>query len=315
LERRIAMADSTPLNLRRTLYFVVLAEELHFGRAAARLSMAQPGLSQQIKILETELGVQLLERGGRTTRLTAAGELLYEEGAQLLHDADDLMRRLQTRPDGRTGRLTIGYSRSTQHLEMELVREFRELHSDLEVSTSAAWTALNVELLRSHNADVVFVRPPIDEPGIEALTLFSDELVLVLPEDHPLANRASITVRDVADEPVLLSPRRNAPGHYDRLVSQIWGERSPRVVLEETDDEQRLKAVADGVGISLLEHQRALNIRPQGVTIRRFAAPVPTCFVGVAWHQGDRNHGVALFIDFCRQRHASDIADLAETGH
>jgi DNA-binding transcriptional LysR family regulator len=297
------MTEPPLLNLKRAYYFVVLAEELHFGRAAARLFIAQPGLSQQIKVLEAELGVRLFERSVRDTHLTSAGEFFYREATRLLRETEEVLQRVRAQAEGRTSRLTVGLTRSTQFFEKKLVQEFRTLNPEIEVSTTAAWTALNIEMLRSHNADVAFVRPPVEPGEVEVLTLFSEEMVVALPAGHRLVDRASVVPADLVDEDILLSPRRDAPGHYDRIVTQVWGDGHPRVVLEEPDDDQRLSAVASGLGVTVLERQRAMSLRPEKVTIRRFADPVPTCYVGVAWRRGNHDPAVEAFIAVCRHRY------------
>jgi DNA-binding transcriptional LysR family regulator len=296
------MTDFPAFNLKRAYYFVVLAEELHFGRAAKRLFIAGPGLSQQIKILETELGVRLIERYGRETRLTPAGELFYQEATDLIRHAADLVERVQARSHGRECRLTVGYSHSTQYFETELVDELRARRPEIQVSTTTAWTVLNLEMLRTHNADVVFVRPPVDEPDIEVLTLLSEEIVVALPPSHRLSDQLVISAGDLADEDVVMWPRKIAPSHYDRVVGQVWGPRRPKVVLEELDDQRRLMAVADGVGICLLGREIAEHLAPERVAIRRFADPAPTRYLGVAWRRGDDLPNVQAFLAICLQR-------------
>lgn len=292
-----------PFTLKRALYFVVLAEELHFGRAAARLFIAQPGLSQQIKALETEIGVHLIDRGRRETRLTPAGELFRQEAARLLADAGDVAERVRARAEGRAPGLTIGYSRSTTYLETtELVHEFRSRHPEIQVRTTTAWTSLNIEMLRSRNVDLVFVRPPVEGLDVEMLTLLIEEHVAALPPGHRLVDRPLLVPADLADEDVVLWPRSNGPSHYDRMVAQIWGAKQPRVVLEEPDDEQIIAAVAAGIGIAILETRRAMHLPHAGVTIRRFADPAPTCDLRIAWRREDHSPGVEAFIAFCQER-------------
>lgn len=297
------VAPSPPFTLKRALYFVMLAEELHFGRAAARLFIAQPGLSQQIKALEAELGVRLVDRGRRETRLTPAGERFHREAARLLAEAEDVAEGVRALGEGRVPGLTIGYSRSTTYLETtELVRQFRTRHPEIEVRTTMAWTSLNIELLRSRNVDVVFVRPPIEGSDVEILTLLTEEHVAALPPGHRLIDRPVLVPADLADEDVVLWPRRNGPSHYDRIIAQIWGAKPPRVVLEETDDKQIMLAVSGGTGITILEMRQAMQLADDRVTIRRFADPVPTCDLGIAWRREDHAPGVEAFIAFCQER-------------
>lgn len=298
---------SVEVNLKRLKYFSVLAEELHFGRAAERLHMAQPGLSQQMKRLEAELGAKLLERDRRSTRLTPAGQLLQEEAARLLRDADALIGRVRARASGITGNLTVAYTRSAVYLgTTEVVREFRERHPDVQVRTVSAWTARNLEMLHDREVDAAFVRPPIEDPGVELLRLVMEELVAAVPAEHPLARRATVTPDDLADEDVVFWPRELGPGHYDRIVRQAWPRGQPRLVLEEPDDEQILAAVGTGIAISILERRRATRLCPANVTLRRFADPVPTAELAIAWRTGEATPILTAFLDGCRSMRPAD---------
>ena len=150
------------MELRRLAYFAVLAEELHFRRAAERLRIAQPGLTQQIRVLERELGATLFERSTSGVTLTDAGQVLLEEGVPLLREADRVTERVRAAAQGRTGLLRIVHSRSLAGgLPDELVRTFRQLHPDADIGVESAWTARNVAMLRTGEADAAFVRLPL----------------------------------------------------------------------------------------------------------------------------------------------------------
>lgn len=285
-------------NLRRLKYFVVLADELHFGRAAQRLLIAQPGLSQQIRKLERELHVQLLDRLGRTFRLTPAGRLLAEESAALLNEADDIIGRAQACDRGETGLLRIAYTRSTPNLSPpSLVQEFRRRHPDVDVRVSTAWTARNLELLDAGELDAAFVRCPTPADGYEGRHLENEELVVALPTGHPLCARRGVKFADLADEPVVMWPRTLGPAYYDCIISQIWPDKPPRIVREEPEAEQILAAVASGTGIAILDYHRAAKLRPAGVLIRRFARPRPYAELAVIWRSTHQSAVLALFVE------------------
>jgi DNA-binding transcriptional LysR family regulator len=301
------------VNLKRLRYFTVLADELHFGRAAERLHMAQPGLSQQIKTLEGELGVRLFERTRKFTRLTPAGELLRSEATRLLRDAESVVERVRARASGITGSLTVAYTRSAVYLgTTELVRDFREAHPDVLVRTTSAWTSRNLEMLHDHEVDVAFVRTPVDDPTIELLRLAREELVAVVPDGHPLARRSAVVPADLVDEDIVFWPREFGPGYYDSIIGQIWTSGPPRVILEEPDDEQILAAVSTGIGVSVLERRRATRLRPPKVTLRRFAEPVPTSGLAAAWRRGESSPTLDAFLIECRRMRPIDGRDDPE---
>jgi DNA-binding transcriptional LysR family regulator len=294
--------DAPVLNLRRLYYFCVLAEERHFGRAAARLHMAQPGLSQQIKQLEAELGVTLIERGGRENRLTPAGELLHEHAVRYLRTGAELAEEVEARARGSLGRLTIAYTRSAVYLgTTEMVRDFRERRPDVQVRTTSGWTTHNLEMLHEHEVDAAFVRPPLDDPTLDTLALPDEELVVVLPTGHPLADEVSLRPEQLHSEKFVFWPRKFGPGHYDRIADQVWHAVEPDIVLVEPDDEQILAAVAAHVGISVLERARATRLCPPGVTLRRFADPAPKCGLALAWRSEDTNPVLRAFVTSCRR--------------
>lgn len=279
-----------------------MAEELHFGQAARRLRVAQPGLSQQIKTLERELGAELLERDRRQVRLTEAGELLLADAVPLLRAADDLAARVRDRADGRSGLLRIAYTRSAADLSPpKLVQAFRRAHPDVEIRAETAWTAHNLALIAADEIDVAFVRLPAGGDGIETLHLDDEELVVAVAEGHPLAARAELTPRDLAHEPIVLWPRTQGPGYFDSIVEQIWPGSAPNVVHEEPEAEQILAAVRAGAGAAVLDRHRAEKLRPPQVVIRRFAEPRPATRVGLAWRSADSSPVVRAFRDLCRE--------------
>jgi DNA-binding transcriptional LysR family regulator len=289
------------MNLRRLRYFVVLAEELHFGRAAERLHIAQPGLSQQIKRLERELGTVLLHRDRRTIGLTAAGELLLTQGRPLLQAAANLVEQVRARARGSSGRLRIAYTRSAAGLSPPaIVRAFRRTHPDIELHTSTAWTARNLELLTAGEVDAAFVRPPVHTDGLDLAPLEDEELVVALPHQHPLARRRAIRRDQLTHQRVVLWPRPQGPGYYDRIIDQVWPDAPPDIVLEEPEAEQILAAVANGHGITILDRRRAEKLRPPHVVIRRFAAPRPTSQLALAWRTTDPAPALRAFVRTCR---------------
>ncbi|MFF0657916.1 LysR family transcriptional regulator [Micromonospora tulbaghiae] len=272
-------------DLRRLRYFVVLADELHFTRAAARLRIAQPALSQQIRALERQLGVPLVHRTSRGCALTEVGARVADEATRLLSDVDATTARIRDLVRGRGGRLRLAYTRSARGGRVDaLIARFRAAHPDVEVVSETAWTAPNVAGLLAGRLDAAFVRPPVYEPALACRTVDTEELLLALPAAHPLAaGRRRVGRAEVAGLPAVMWPRENGPGMFDRTIAQVWPDGGFRLVRQEPDDEQLLRAVAQGDVVAAVPAGRARALRLPGVRLRRFTAPTPTVDLGLAW--------------------------------
>ncbi|WP_406177351.1 LysR family transcriptional regulator [Streptomyces sp. NBC_00996] len=276
------------MDLRRLRYFLVLAEELNFTRAARRLHIAQPALSQQIKALERDIGAPLLERNSRGCRLTALGGVVAREAGELLTHADASQERIRAALGGRQGQLRLALTRSARGGAVDaLIAAFRTHHPDVDLVVRTGWSAHNITELLAGRLDAAFVRPPLDSAGLECRPIAREELLLAVPTDHPLAHERKITRRDIAAEPVILWPRENAPGMHDLITRQLWPDGGPRIVREEPDDEQLLLSVAAGTGIAPVPEGRARALRVSGVRLKRVTAPMPTVDLALA-HQPRR---------------------------
>ncbi|MEU1603253.1 LysR family transcriptional regulator [Micromonospora matsumotoense] len=281
-------------DLRRWRYFVVLADELHFTRAAARLRIAQPALSQQIRALERQLGVTLLHRDSHGCTLTGVGAQVAGEARRLLAEVDAATARIRDLVGGRGGRLRLAYTRSARGGRVDaLVARFRAAHPEVEVVPETGWTAPNVAGLLTGRLDVAFVRPPVPEAGLTCRTVDREELLLAVPVGHPLAaGRARVRRAEVVGLPAVMWPRENGPGMFDRTIAQIWPDCGFHLVRQEPDDEQLLRAVAGGDVVAAVPAGRARALKVPGVRLRRFAAPVPTVDVALAWRRGTTNPAV-----------------------
>ncbi|SCG81147.1 LysR family transcriptional regulator [Micromonospora rifamycinica] len=281
-------------DLRRWRYFVVLAEELHFTRAAARLRIAQPALSQQIRALERQLGVTLLHRDSHGCTLTGVGAQVAGEARRLLAEVDAATARIRDLVGGRGGRLRLAYTRSARGGRVDaLVARFRAAHPEVEVVPETGWTAPNVTGLLTGRLDVAFVRPPLPEAGLTCRTVDREELLFAVPAGHPLAaGRGRVRRAEVVDLPAVMWPRENGPGMFDRTIAQVWPDGGFHLVRQEPDDEQLLRAVADGDVVAAVPAGRARALKVPGVRLRRFTAPVPTVDVALAWRTDTANPAV-----------------------
>ncbi|MEQ0564124.1 LysR family transcriptional regulator [Amycolatopsis sp. NEAU-NG30] len=291
------------MDLRRWHYFAVLAEEMNFTRAAARLFVAQPSLSQQIRAFEAELGVALLDRSGPRFALTEAGRVAAAEARELLDHLERARGVIAATARGDAGRLRIAYTRSAPGpLAADLVAAYRSRHPDVELALETGWTSLNLTRLAAGEIDVGFVRPPLTAPGIEVAVVGSEEVLLALPSGHALArHRGRIRRAWIATEPVVFWPRENGPGQYDAISGQVWPEGVPPIVREEPEDEQLMRAVAEGAGIAAIPEHRARALRRRGVVLRRLEDPVPRIDLGLAWRAGAVSPVVRGFVELSRQ--------------
>jgi DNA-binding transcriptional LysR family regulator len=267
------------LNIRRLRYFSIVAEELHFGRAAERLHIAQPVLSRQIAVLESELGVELFERSTRGTQLTDAGRSLRDDAKTLLRSATALQRRARVSARGMQ-RFVIGFMPGL--IATPIVRELAERFPNLDVSVVRTSWDDQVEMLHDGRVDVSLVRLPIDKRGLTLLPLFDEARLVALPVSHPLAGHASVTVADLAPLPLLQSPDavpewRDAQLDFVPIEGGITRERTPVYTVEE-----KLEHVAAGRGIAVLPASTArFYSRPDVIYLP--VTDLPPGSVALAW--------------------------------
>ncbi|MGW4167520.1 LysR family transcriptional regulator [Streptomyces sp. WAC 01325] len=234
------------LDLRKLRYFVAVAEELHFGRAAERLHIAQPVLSRQIRSLEDELGAEVFDRGRRGTLLTPAGKQLLEDAVPLLASAQALVRRVKSSAQG-TPSLIIGFMPGITVTPAMIA--FTALHPDVNVRLLRTTWEDQVAVLLDGRADVGIVRLPIDRQGLEVHPLFQEPRVVMVPVGHRLAERRSVTVKDLAAEHLLQDPNA-VPEWRDVALELQSGERPEVPVIHQV--EEKLELVAAGAGICVL---------------------------------------------------------------
>ncbi|WP_329121606.1 LysR family transcriptional regulator [Streptomyces sp. NBC_01465] len=202
------------MELRQLNYFVTVAEELHFGRAAEKLHIVQSAVSQQVRRLERELGAELFDRSPRHVRLTAAGLRLLPEARAVLAAADRARAAVAARPPLRLGTSTgLG-----AHLDRVLAA-FAEMAPDTPVELVSAPTRDRLAQVAEGRLDATFVRSPGPSPGLRFVPLWDDPLIAVVPASHPLAARPDIALADLAALPLMLTERRNNPALVDLVVN------------------------------------------------------------------------------------------------
>ena len=210
------------MELRHLRYFVAVAEERHFGRAAERLGISQPPLSQQIQSLERELGTQLFHRIPRRLELTNAGEVLLEEARWILARAEQAIRNVERAGRGELGKLCIGFTfaASFNAFVPATIRSFQETYSGVSVTLREADSTALCRALLEGDADAAFIRPPSSDPErIQLDALFDEDMLVALPTGHPLEKSTVVPLAALSDQPFILYPRRLAATVYDDIIA------------------------------------------------------------------------------------------------
>ncbi len=261
------------MELRQLRYFVAVAEELHFRRAAERMHISQPPLSQQIRALEDELGFALLVRTRRRVALTPAGDAFLRDARALLGELEGAVATARRIDAGQTGRLRINFVGSALFSILPgTVERFRRSRPAIELELHERATVDQLRAVRSGLADVGLVRPPIeDDAGLRVQTVLRERTVAALPAGHPLAGLTRVPLRRLAAEPLVLFPRDQAPGFHDLLIDALAGAGiAPRVIQYAPEMLTIIGLVAAGTGVSLVpESVQRLGL--DGVTYRAVA--------------------------------------------
>jgi DNA-binding transcriptional LysR family regulator len=243
-------------------YFVTAARMLHFSRAAEALYVAQPSLSQQIARLETEVGARLFHREGRRVALTDAGEALLPLAARILDTEAEARRVVQQVAGLERGRLSMcALPALDQHLLPPWLARFRREHPGIEIRVRELRPAAAVaRAVREGRADLGFVHLPCDTSGLEVRVLLEDELVMVVPEEHPLSGRGEMRLAEAADEEFVWVHEAQEPEHplYGACLRAGF---TPRIVCESGSAQGVLALVAAGLGVALLP-RLAVESRP-----------------------------------------------------
>jgi DNA-binding transcriptional LysR family regulator len=297
--REKLMAD---VDLRKLRYFVALAEQLHFGRAAEALHIAQPVLSRQIRALEDELKVQLFVRDKRGTELTRAGRQLLADAGPLLASADALHRRVTRAALGQAS-FTIGFMPGL--IVTEAVRALTSCHPQLTVNVLRTSWDDQTAVLHDGRADVSYIRLPVDQSGLRVQALLAEPRVAVFPAGHRLAGKDAISIADLADEHLLQDP--GAVPEWRDIATEMRARRRRSVPVFRTVEE-KLEHVAAGNGIVLLPLSTAVFYTRPDVTHSR-VSDIPPNQVCLAWDAARRSR---LIQDFAAI--AADHPPVARAG-
>lgn len=278
------------MDLRQMRYFVAVAEERHFGRAADRLHMAQPPLSQQIKQLEAALGTRLLERTTRRVDLTDAGRLMLERARQILADVESLEKDVREVGAGAAGVLRVGFVGSATYRVMPAVVQLaRQELPGVRLHVMGEMLTPNIEqALLENRLDVAVLRPPAQSAEIVLDPLEGDSLVVALPAAHPLATRGGpLALADLAGEDFVGYPPASAVATVSFEACRQAGFR-PRVVQEATETSTLLAFVGAGMGLALVPDGARRATATSTVAYRELTEG-PEVGLALAWRRGTRS--------------------------
>jgi DNA-binding transcriptional LysR family regulator len=290
------------MELRHLRYFVMLAEELHFGRAAEKLHISQPPLSMQIRALEDELGVRLFNRTQRHVALTQAGNALLQEARQVLARVEQAVLVTRRAGRGEIGQLAVGFiSVADYNVLPSVLRDFRRRYPLVNLTLHEATTDVQVRDLLAGRLDVGFVLPPVGEPALESVSILREPLIAALPDKHPLTDKpGKLDLGKLRDAPFILFPRPYAPGLYDDIVSCCKAAGfSPRVEQEAIQMQTIVSLVSAELGVALIPAS-LMNLRRTGVTYKALRQTSPMTEIHLAWRRGDELPALRVFLEVAR---------------
>ena len=296
------------MDLRHLRYFVAVAEERHFTRAAERLGIKQPPLSLQIQQLERELGTPLFRRLTRGTELTEAGELLLDDARQLLDQVERAKAAVQNRARGETGHIRVGFAGATyfQPRVPGIIQAYRGLYPNVLLTPEQSNTPQLIEALRNGSLDVAFVRPPLsDGEGITLTPLVEEFMRIVLPARHPHASARSVSLAALARETLILFPRAIGPGLYDSIIASCQRAGfSPTLGQEAPQISSTVHLVAAGFGIAVVP-QSLEQIHAHGIVYARIEGDAPAAPISLAARKDTRSATVRNFIALARRQNSA----------
>lgn len=288
------------LETRQLRYFVAVAEELHFGRAAQRLGIAQPALSQQIKRLEDDVGVALFHRTRRSVELTPAGEAMLRPARAALTEAETARRAAKSAARGEIGHLAVGFVESAAaEVIPRAVQRFRTERPGVGLRLREMSVDAQLEGLRSRALDLAIVRAPFPEEGLVLEQLVDEGLIVAVPLGHELDGRRRVAPQKLRDQPLVLLSRDVVPGLHDRVLALLQEHAGgARIAQEATSIQAVLGLVAAGLGVTLLPASAA-SLTRAGIAFVKLS-PSPRMSMLAAWQEANRSPLVRAFVSAAR---------------
>jgi DNA-binding transcriptional LysR family regulator len=302
---RISQELSINIELRQLRYFVTVAEELHFGRAAKRLHMTQPPLSQTIFALESMLGAALFERNRRGVALTAAGMALLPEASRLLAQAGELSELVKRAALGETGKLSFAFVSSADYSVLPtILRDYRAAYPQVQIVLQEATSDLQLQELLNGRIDLGLLIPPLPDKAnaeLEYLPVLKEQLILAAPAELPeLRGRQKVNLRSLQPLPLIIFPRAISPSLYNTILAVFRAaDITPSIGQEAIQMQTIVSLVSAGMGMALVP-QSVGNLRRTGVEYRPLTQATPLVETGLAWRRDNTSPVLKGFLDLVR---------------
>jgi DNA-binding transcriptional LysR family regulator len=295
------------IELRQLRYFVTVAEEMHFGRAAARLHMTQPPLSQTIQGLEAALGAELFARTKRSVALTPAGAALLPEARRILQQAAGLPDLVRRAASGQAGLLSLAFVSTADYSVLPLLlREFRERYPQVQIDLREATSDVQLEDLLQGRIDAGLLIPPVSDKAkadLNYLTVLSEPLVLAAPKGlKALRGQNAVRLKALDEMPLIIFPRRIAPALHDAILGCFHAAGlTPHIGQEAIQMQTIVGLVSAGMGIALVP-QSVSNLKRPGVEYRPVADKTPMVETGLAWRRDNTSPVLEKFLELIRKK-------------
>ncbi len=295
------------IELRQLRYFIAVAEEMHFGRAAVRLHMTQPPLSQAIQALEAALGTPVFSRTKRSVSLAPAGTALLPEARRILLQAEGLPDLARRAASGEAGRLSLAFVSTADYSVLPpFLREFRERYPQVQIDLREATTDVQVEELGHGRIDAGLIIPPLPDKmkaELDYVSVLTEPLVLAVPKGiKGLRGQNAIALKAVIDMPLIIFPRRIAPAFHDAIVACFHeAGLTPRIGQEAIQMQTIVGLVSAGMGIALVP-QSVSNLKRPGVEYKLLAGKTPMVETGLAWRRDNTSPVLRAFLELLRKK-------------
>ena len=292
------------MELRHLRYFIAVADELSFSRAAEKLHIAQPPLSQQIQALETELGVRLFDRQSRPLRITQAGQVFLSEARVTLEKLEQAVTTTQLVHQGKLGYLTVGFTSSMANgILPTIMRTFQQEYPNVKLILREKNCNVQIQGLRDRDTDIVFVYQDyqsVQANDLEVMPLSQESLVVVLPVKHQLANKSELSIVDLANEEFVM-PLSHVTFSLAEQIEYLFAqaELKPKISQQALFMVTILGLVAGGMGISILPAS-VQNLQRQGVVYCPIREKTTTNQLIAAWRRADQSPILRQFLDITR---------------
>ena len=298
------------MELRQLRYFIAVAELLHFTNAAKRLHIAQPPLSRQIRALERELGIQLFIRNSSKVALTHAGSIFLEEARGVLQRTEQAVRAAREANTGRAGTVRLGIALGMGETVSRVINRHLRHFPDIEIDVVNMPSGFQSGALATRRIDVGFLRPPIDVTKLMSQPIAKERLSVVLRRQNPLARHRRLSLKQVAEEPLLLIAREISSGVYEKTLELYrTAGLSPRIIPTETTplDEAGAILVDAGKGIYIAVGSHPVHpFFASRLAVVPLSDPAAEVEAHVAWRRGEQAKTVLNFVEFTRQVFAAE---------